>query len=359
MWNLTSVPDWIWAGGAIVSYVLLLWVHPMREVFARGLQIVRRYQHMPVTFGFVLMLHSLWLWSRKQSFVPIVDSHGFPSLSETTTYALTGMVEGALRPLFAFVHAPPVSFACFAVVAANLFGILRELRNGCEASLQPKTTLWILLILGLSGLAHICHVLGLSSWLHWNPFFLQQAGALFEGFVVFYCQAYILLFAALALVTLRRNLKKREILRVTARRCCRLFPYMIGYALVAPVAQRVLPEESTVRLVLLAILLAAVFLFGFLQLELLGEKKFSGWRSAMAHSLDLQRRHCGWTIWFLFICMAHWLVFHLFSTWIVSGLQESVITAQIACAAFAFLQGAISVWFIAVWAVLYQEKLAH
>lgn len=360
MSGLDAIPTWGWALGATLSYVLLIRVQPMRELFGRGLQIVKRYRHLLVCFGCFFAAHSVWLFlTGRPPIATAESSSGLARLGDVAPLALLGMVEGAFRPFLTFVPPAPVSILVLGALTINFSGLLRELRDGIEALVRPRTAVWVLCAFAASGVLHLSHVLDVGAGSFWNAFLLEQGGAFFESFVALLGQSYVLLFAALGLVTLRRNLKKKDIIRMAVRRSPRLWPVMLGYALVVPSVRAFLPEDSPVRLILCACLALVAVLFAFLQLDLLGEKRFSGWRIAVSHALDLQRRHFKWTIWFTLICMVHWLVFHLLTAWLISGLNPASVWAALTGGVFAFLEGAIAVWFIGIWAALYQEKLAH
>ncbi|MDA0812907.1 MAG: hypothetical protein O3C21_11040 [Verrucomicrobia bacterium] len=362
---MDAIPTWGWAIGAALSYALLIWVQPMRELFRRGFQIVRRYRHLPVFAGIVFAAHALWLFYERGDPSTAVatagkeGAGGLARLSEVGPFAVLGMVEGVHRPFLAFLPAAPISLLVLVGLTINLSGLLRELRDGIEALVRPKTGVWLLCLFSASGVLHAGHVFYLGGDSFWRGFLLEQGGAFFEGYVSVLGQSYVLLFAALGLVTLRRNLKKVEILKLAVRRSPRLWPVMLAYAVLVPSVREFLPSESVVRLVLSSLLALITAVFAFLQLDLLGEKRFSGWKRAVSHALDLQRRHFQWTVWFCLISMMHWLVFHLLTIWLISGFATGSILAAIAGTVFAFLEGAIAVWFLGVWAALYQEKLAH
>ena len=358
--DLDVIPTWGWAIGASLSYALLVRVQPMCELFGRGFQIVKRYRHLLFVYGVIFAAHALWLWFRGATPIAAPEgTDGLARLTEAAPFALLGMVEGAFRPFLVFLPPAPVSVLVLCALTVNLSGILRELRDGIEALVKPRTALWVLCLVATSGVLHLAHVFDWGNAAFWTAFLLEQGGAFFEGFVALLGQSYAVLFAALGLVTLRRNLKKRDILKIAIRRSPRLWPVMLAYAAVVPSARAFLPPESTMRLVLSSCLAVVAILFAFLQLDLLGEKRFSGWRSAVGHALDLQRRHFKWTIWFSLICMVHWLVFHLITSWLINGLAPASPWAAATGAVFAFLEGVIAVWFIGIWAALYQEKLAH
>ncbi|MEZ5326377.1 MAG: hypothetical protein R3F19_15110 [Verrucomicrobiales bacterium] len=361
---MDAIPTWGWVIGAALSYGLLIRVQPMRELFGRGFQIVKRYRHLPLCAGGIFAAHALWLFYGKgvPSVVATIGENGgsgLARLSEVGPFAVLGMVDGVHRPFLAFLSAAPFSLLILAALTVNFAGMLRELRDGIEAFVKPKTAMWVLVGFSISGVLHAGHVFGVGGESFWGGFLLDQGGAFFEGYVSLLGQSYVVLFAALGLVTLRRNLKKTEILKLAVRRSPRLWPVIVGYAVLVPSVREFLPQESLVRLILSACLALAAAVFAFLQLDLLGEKRFSGWRQSVGHALDLQRRHFQWTIWFCLICMVHWLVFHLLTTWLISGLAPFSVWAAMTGAVFAFLEGAIAVWFIGIWAALYQEKLAH
>ncbi|MGK0184995.1 MAG: hypothetical protein ACI9R3_000769 [Verrucomicrobiales bacterium] len=358
--DMDSIPTWCWVLGAALSYALLIRVQPMRELFGRGFQIVKRYRHLPICFGCFFAAHSIWLSLRGRLATEL--PHSFESLApiaEVGPFAVLGMVEGAFRPFLVFLPSAPVSVLVLAALTINFSGMLRELRDGIEALVRPRTALWVLCLFVASGVLHLGHVCNMGDGSFWNEFLLEQGGAFFEAYVALLGQSYVLLFAALGLVTLRRNLKKKDIFKMAVRRSPRLWPIVLAYAAVVPSVRAFLPEDSTLRLILSACVAVAATVFAFLQLDLLGEKRFSGWRSAVRHALDLQRRHFQWTIWFSLICMVHWLVFHLLTIWLISGTSPESVWAAASSGVFAFLEGAIAVWFIGIWAALYQEKLAH
>ena len=317
---MDAIPTWGWAIGAALSYVLLIRVQPMRELFGRGFQIVRRYRHLPIGAGVIFAAHALWLFYGKgdPSIAVAIGkegARGLARLSEVGPFAVLGMVEGVHRPFLAFLPAAPISVLVLVVLTINLSGVLRELRDGIEALVRPKIAVWLLCLFSASGVLHAGHVFHLGGDSFWNAFLLEQGGAFFEVYVSMLGQSYVVLFAALGLVTLRRNLKKTEILKLAVRRSPRLWPVMLAYAVLVPSVREFLPAESVVRLVLSSCLALITAVFAFLQLDLLSEKRFSGWRRAVSHALDLQRRHFQWTVWFCLICMVHWLVFHLVTTW--------------------------------------------
>ena len=340
MSEFDTIPTWGWGLGAAFSYALLIRVQPMRELFGRGFQIIKRYRHLPISFGLMAAAHALWLWMRGEPPIAAPSAaSGLAPLNEIAPFALLGMTEGAFRPFLVFLAPAPVSALLLAVFAVNLFGLLRELRDGIEALVRPKSALMAMALIAASGVIHLGHVTGVGEDTFWNAFLLSQGGALFEGFVSVLGQSYVVLFAALGLVTLRRNLKKKEILKIAVRRVPRLWPLIIAYAAVLPSIRHFLPPDSTWRLALTACLSLVAIVFAFLQLDLLGEKRFSGWHSSVRHALDLQRRHARFTIWFALICMVHWLVFHLVTALLISGLSPSSHWAALAGAVFRFPPG--------------------
>jgi hypothetical protein len=96
--GIDAIPTWGWALGAALSYGLLIWVHPMRELFGRGFQIIKRYRHLPILFGCAFAAHALWLWAIGEApifAVSAADGQGFAPLPRVAPFAILGMTEGA------------------------------------------------------------------------------------------------------------------------------------------------------------------------------------------------------------------------------------------------------------------------
>ena len=353
--DLNTLPPWIWALGAMASYGLLIWVEPTREAFGAGLRWIRRLPWLPIVAGFACASNVIWIRFVHDVPPPAPDVEGLADYSAAAPMAFAGIAAGINRTLFCVVCPAPASFLLLLLFALNIASLFREFRHGLETLVKPGAGVVILCALACSAVCHVCWLAGLGQG--WQRFLLTTAGGFFEGLAAMSYQAALVLVTAITLAAPKRKRKWKDWFATAARRLPRLWPFVLGYGVTVPVVRAHFPPDSFVYLVLLSFLALVAILLAFLQVELLGEKRFSGTRAAVSRMLGHMKRRGHWILWFTLMLAIHWFAFHLVSLWLQSAPPPMSVWAVLLGALFAFLEAVLAVWFLASGAFLYQERI--